>query len=324
MGAGKAGQVSSPVSGCPVYLTWTFIMNDQTNRIAFIILHYADRTVTDRCVQSILRMDGADRLQIVIIDNDGRLTDGERETLAAHFKQQGEILKDHITVIRCPAGTGFSRANNFGYAFAREQLGADCIVICNNDIEFVQPDFTARLGRSLRRMNCHVLGPNVVHAGSLEPQNPMDERIRTKEEARYTVRMNRAAMKALPVVYPVLKIQMKRQEKKRLQKKRKNIDYYRQPHKHIVPFGACLIFTPLFVEKEERAFEPETQFYYEEYILTERCFRKGYETGYDPMLKVIHESGSATKESLRSGMKKMRFLMENTASACEVYLNDVK
>ena len=299
-------------------------MNDQPLRIAFVILHYADCAVTDRCIQSILRMDGADRLQIVVADNDGRLPDEEREALAAHFKQLGGDLKDSITVIRCPAGAGFSRANNLGYAFAREQLGAGCIVICNNDIEFVQTDFPGRLERSLRRMNCHVLGPNVVRAGSREPQNPMDERVRTDEEALFTIRMNRAALKVLPVVYPVLKIRLDRLEKKRLQEKRRNIDYYRQPHKHIVPFGACLIFTPAFTEKEAKAFEPETQFYYEEYILTKRCFQKGYETGYDPLLKVMHESGSATKGSLRGGVKKMRFLMENTAAACEVYINNGK
>ena len=249
-------------------------MSDQSHCIAFIILHYADRTVTDRCVQSILRMDGAERLQIVIADNDGRLSDEEREALAAHFRQQGGALKDNITVIRCPAGTGFSRANNLGYAFAREQLGTNCMVICNNDIEFVQTDFPARLEKSLRRMNCHVLGPNVVRAGTCEPQNPMDTRLRTDEEALFTVRMNRAALKMLPAAYPVLKIQMDRQEKKGLREKRNHIEYYRKPHHHIIPFGACLIFTPLFTEKEEKAFEPETQFYYEEFILARRCFRR--------------------------------------------------
>ena len=296
------------------------IMNDHTHRIAFIILHYADRAVTDRCLQSILRMKGAERLQIVIADNDSRLPDEEREELADHFKQQGGVLKDHITVIRCPSGTGFSHANNLGYGFAREQLGADCMVVCNNDIEFVQTDFPARLEKSLRRMNCHVLGPNVVRAGTREPQNPMDERIRTNEEARYTVRMNRAALKVLPFAYPVLRIRMNRQEKKRLQEKRKNIGYYKEPHHHIVPFGACLIFTPQFTEKEEKAFEPETQFYYEEYILTKRCFRKGYETGYDPLLKVMHESGSATKESTGSHYRRLQRLMKQTADSCEIYL----
>ena len=297
-------------------------MNSRPQKTAFIILHYGDRAVTDLCVQSILRMDDADRMESVIVDNDSRQPEEEREALALHFKRQGEAAGKSITVIRCPAGTGFSHANNLGYAFAREQLGAGCMVICNNDIEFVQTDFAARLERSLRRMNCHVLGPNVIRRSNHEPQNPMDTRLRTNEEARYTIRMNRAALRVLPAAYPVLKTQMNLQEKRRLQEKRKNIDYYRQPHKHIVPFGACLIFTPLFVEKEEQAFEPETQFYYEEYILTKRCFSKGYETGYDPVLKVIHDSGSATGESLRSGMKKMRFLMENTAAACEIFLRD--
>ena len=95
---------------------------------------------------------------------------------------------------------------------------------------------------------------------------------------------------------------------------------YSQLQKNIVPFGACLIFTPLFVEKEEKAFEPETQFFYEEYILALRCQRKGYNIVYDPSMLVKHESGAATRKSYGTEKKRTRFMMEKTVGACEVYL----
>ena len=290
---------------------------EKPNQIAFVILHYGDPAVTDLCVQSILRMECGQmpRPRIVVVDNDGRPGPKERESFAARYAEHPEAV-----VLRAPEGAGFSRANNLGYAWARERLHADCIILCNNDIEFIQTDFPARLERSVSRMRCQVLGPAIVRKCGREPQNPMDSRLRTVEEAHFTIRMNRAALAVFPAAWPFLRIQEKQQERKRLLWKKNNPDYYRRPQKHIIPFGACLIFAPSFVEKEEAAFEPETQFYYEEYLLAHRCFVKGYETGYDPSMRVLHETGSATRQSARGRRDQMRTMMERTMDACEIYL----
>lgn len=282
---------------------------------AFVILHYGDQEITDTCVQSILDMEGF--AWIVIVDNDARLSSAEREAFAQRYAKTSAVM-----VLRAPEGAGFSYANNIGYAYAREQFGADTIIVCNNDIAFIQKDFLQRLTYSIGRMNCHVLGPNIVRRSNHEPQNPMDVRLRTEKEACYTIRMNRWALKVFPAVYPLLRIQEKQQEKRRLAGKKKNPGFYRTTQKHIIPFGACLIFTPRFVEREEKAFDPETQFYYEEYILANRCFRKGYETGYDPFIKVLHETGSATKQSTKSRAGRMKTMMRRTADACEVYVRE--
>ena len=52
--------------------------------------------------------------------------------------------------------------------------------------------------------------------------------------------------------------------------------------------------------KEDKAFWPETKFFYEEYILTQRCLKHGYTTVYEPGLQVLHESGAATRYSYRN------------------------
>ena len=85
----------------------------------------------------------------------------------------------------------------------------------------------------------------------------------------------------------------------------KQLANYSQSQKDIVPFGACLIFTPLFVEKEEKAFEPETQFFYEEYILTLRCQQKGYNIVYDPSMSVKHEAAQQPRKAM--GQKRSGF-----------------
>lgn len=116
----------------------------------------------------------------------------------------------------------------------------------------------------------------MIRQSTGEHQNPMDTRLRTKEEAEYTIKMNRLALRFYPVMYPVVYHMLQKAEKNKIENQKQHMTLYSQLQKNIVPFGACLIFTPSFVEKEEKAFEPETRFFYEEYILALRCQRKGY------------------------------------------------
>lgn len=286
--------------------------------VSFVILHYKDISVTDACVQSILRMEGQERLRIVVVDNDTALPPEKREKLRLRY-----AADPRIAVLPMTGESGFSRANNEGYRYAREVQKASYIVVCNNDIEFLQKDFAAKMEDSFRRHPCHVLGPDIVRQGTGEHQNPMDTRLRTKKEAQFTIRMNRLALRFYPASYPLVYWMLKRQQKAAKEQKQENEAFYRGCHRNVVPFGACLIFTPLFVEKEEKAFAPETPFFYEEYILANRCRRKGYDIVYDPAMTVRHENGAATKKSYQTEKERILFMLERTAKACEVYLSQL-
>ena len=198
-------------------------------------------------------------------------------------------------------------------------MESDFIVICNNDIEFLQEDFIELLYKMYEKHHCYILSPDIIHRRTHEHQSPLDQKIRTEQEVRYTIRMNEWALKLYPIAYPFFKFWNKRLEKKNLENKHKNEQYYQTVQKGIVPFGACLIATPLFLEKENKVFEPETKFYYEEYIMALRCLKKHYLIVYDPILKVIHESGKATKKSLKSQYKRTLFIMEQTLESCKIY-----
>lgn len=285
--------------------------------VSFVILHFGDWSVTDNCIQSILKMEKQEQIRIVIVDNDIKKPIAERMTLQERYEANAAIQ-----VIRILENGGFSYANNIGYSYAREQQNASFIFVLNNDIEFLQVDFIERLEQAYSNNPCHILAPDIVKASTKEHQNPMDTRIRTKEEAEYTIRMNQFALKWYAVLYPFLYVYNKYNEKKQLQQKQKNEEYYNKVQKNIVPFGAGLIFTPKFVRTEKKAFDPETNFYYEEYILTLRCQRKGYEIVYDPELKFLHESGAATKKSMKNEWRKNRFIIEKMINACEIYLQE--
>lgn len=284
-------------------------------KVSFVILHYKDVSVTDDCIKSILRMKYQDRIAIVVVDNDIHLPHSKRQILREHFR---DIHQIHI--LTNMGKGGFSEANNLGYKYARDKLKSDCIIVINNDIVFLQRDFISRLCRIEKKYKCHVLGPDVIRKGIREHQNPMDSRIRTKEEAVFTIKANTFALKYYDFLFPIIYLHTRFQEYGRILKKRKNNKYYTMIHENIVPFGACLIFMPEYVLKERKAFEPETQFYYEEYILAARCGRSNYKIMYHPGLKVFHESGKSTRESYKGIKNRMKFIIKNTLTSCSLYL----
>ncbi len=280
-------------------------------KTGFVILHYGDASVTDACIQSIRLLDGWQHCLILVVDNEVRKTQAERDKSREHFQTEA-----NIRVLQNQGKGGFSEANNLGYRYARSH-GCSFILVLNNDITFPQRDFLARMQAAYREKECHVMAPDVVRASTGEHQNPMDIRIRTEKEAAYTVKMNQAALALFPLAYPFLR----RWERKQEERKISGQGTGSAPLEDIVPFGACLIFTPAFVREQEKGFEPETLFFYEEYILALRCRRLDYLTRYTPSLKVLHESGAATKSTYQSGKAQTRFRLERTRDAAKVYLD---
>lgn len=176
--------------------------------VCFLILHYGDPSVTDRCVHSILRLKEGENVRIIIIDNEVNKAEEEREKLLTRWNSPKiRVLLNHGT-------GGFSEANNLGYRFAREEYDPLFIIAANNDIEFVQKDFILNLYAAYEKKACHVMGPYVRRGSNGEPQNPIDVRLRSEKEAEYTIWMNRAALRFFPIAYPVLVMQEKAAKKK--------------------------------------------------------------------------------------------------------------
>lgn len=287
-------------------------------KVCFVILHYKDQEITERCAASIAQMDGQENIRMIVIDNDVGRSEQERTLLRERLKTYR-----NLTVLKINEQSGFSRANNIGYEYARKSEIPDYMVVCNNDIEFVQKDFLKLLEETDRKRPFAVLGPDIVDVESGAHQNPMDTRLRTKEEADITIRLNRWGLNFYSVLYPFFVWNQDRMERKKQRRSEKNEDY-RKSQDQIVPCGACLVFGKEFCQNEWKAFEPETEFYYEEYLLAYRCGQKGYRIVYDPALRVLHHSGRATKESFRDRKKRQRFVMEKMVGACEVYRRTLK
>lgn len=287
--------------------------------ISFVILHYKDIKSTDSCVRSILKMDEQEYIRIVIVDNDIQATEEERGMLVDQYKEYSAI-----TILPVRENGGFSHGNNLGYRFAREKLKASFIVVTNNDIVFLQNNFVDLIRESFETSKSYVIGPNVICQRSGRHQNPMAEKVRTAKEAERTAYLNRKGLKYFSLLYPFLYWKIKRQEIKDFRYRKERREVYTVTQINKVLFGACLIFTPSFIKMEDKAFWPETKFYYEEYILAWRCLNNGYEMKYEPSICVMHESGAATRIGYHSAKKRIRFQMERIVEASEVYSRFVR
>lgn len=276
--------------------------------VCFVVLHYGDIQITKMCTDSILQLDKSEEIQIVIVDNDYQKSQQERILLERQYDGIS-----NIDIVKATEDLGFSKANNIGYKFAKEKYNPDYIVVTNNDIEFIQKDFIKRLEDVYKVSSYDVLSPDVVCRESGQHQSPIDIQGRSIKQVNYTIRMNAICLKIFPIIYPLLQLNYDRT-------KLRNVDNeMMECASGIVPCGACIIVSKNFIEKEEKIFVPETHFYYEEYILYERCKRAGYRIVFDPKVQVLHGDGVATKGRTKNDKKKMHLVMEETLKSAKVY-----
>ncbi len=279
--------------------------------ICFVILHYKKTEETARCIESILKMQGSNnRWQILVVDNS--IGDSSGQIIKERYRHY-----ENIYVIPSEENAGFSRGNNIGYQYGVKHFCPDFMVVVNNDIEFLQEDFEERLEKLYRQTEFAVLGPDVIHGATGGHQSPIDLRLRTEEEAEATIRKNRIALKLFAFLAPVLSLildNMYENKGNRLPVS------YEERHQQVVLLGACLIFSRKFMDCCQKAFDPETAFFYEEYILACRCQRMGMKMIYDPSIRVLHESGAAIRQSYSERRGRLKFILCNTMKGCQVYL----
>lgn len=100
----------------------------------------------------------------------------------------------------------------------------------------------------------------MIRQSTGEHQNPMDTRLRTKEEAEYTIKMNHLALRFYPVMYPVVYHMLQKAEKNKMENQKQHMTLYSQLQKNIVPFGACLILLHYLSKKKKKPLNRKPQF----------------------------------------------------------------
>lgn len=292
-------------------------------KVGFLILHYRDTEITEKCIDSIRKLD-QDNIEIGIMVVDNNSGNDSARILREKYKDE-----PRMELIEIHENAGFSRANNIGYEKMRDQ-GYDFIFVTNNDVIFHQKDILGRLISEFEERPFYVAGPDVYAVYKKMHQSPIAMKPNNISEMEQRIRDEKRKLRFLWLENIIHKVYLLTRNTSLYKAYRKKMDAKEQkPEKdwkirreNAVLIGACFAVSRLFIEAAEVLFTPETQFYHEEMILATRCRENRWNIVYLPEIQVFHLDGAS------SGKKKyyqaMKFRYENLIRSGEIYLNYLK
>lgn len=269
-------------------------------KVAYVILHYIDLETTINCVESILRHSN-DNEKIIVVDNGSPNQSGNR--LDEKYKDDWKVF-----IIKIKKNLGFARGNNIGYQYAREELGADIIIVTNNDTVFYSDIYDELL--LVDRMNCEVILPDIINMTG-KHQNPYRDRPLSSKQVYwgFLKKIVLAIVYSIPKLNRFMLQRFKNRNKLLKDENPLNPDNYKTM---LLPHGACIVFGSRWVKVEKLSFRNCTFMYGEEELLYEYILLKHYRTIYDRNIVVFHMEDQATKKSIASEVGRAGFLHRNS------------
>lgn len=290
--------------------------------ICYVILHYKNLTDTINCLES-LKNTAPQNSEFIVVDNGS--DDGSGEKLKERYRDNSHC---HFLVL--PENVGFSKGNNEGYQYAKNEFKPDFIVVTNNDVVFYQKDFEDKLEYIYQETHFDVLGPDIYVPRHGDHQSPMFKTAisvpQLKKEIdeynyyrnnplKFNRRLKLHAFKNM--LCSKLKVVNYLYSKLR----GKDILDYRKRYIDVGLQGACLIFSKRFINKEDKAFDPEPFLYEEEVFLFYRCQKKGYKMVYDPSIAIRHEEAASFKNANKDNIERLKFMLKHHVISREMLLD---
>lgn len=204
--------------------------------------------------------------------------------------------------------------------------GGEFIVVTNSDTYFLQKDFYKRILRTWKKEKFHLCGPNIIDPCYNIGTSPLAYNCLSEEEAQQDILHYQNEITNLFVESVSLQ-RIKNSGLRRCLRNIKNV--FCEMGKFIrvkttAPYpvlnGACLIFSWLFLEKNNSIFFPETELYGEEQLLTYNCKQNNYRVIYSPHLKVMHVGGSSTRADLANVKERKIKAYNRIIKAREIYI----
>lgn len=283
----------------------------------FVILHYLVDNATAECVESIHQHCKNENYHIVIVDNNS--ANGSFERLEKRFADD-----PRVTLIHNDRNEGFARGNAVGYRYCRTILHCNYIATINNDATLASDNFITESVADYELGGYGVIGPDIISGRTGEHQNPVNGVIDSLEKVhKRQFEVTRGYilqyLRLSPYLQP-LKNFLKRgtnsldsDNLEELHSRKSEIVGEQNLH------GACLIFTPIFVEHFSEPFDTRTFMYVEEDILYVRCREAGIKMYYDPTIQVHHEEDISTESEVSSDLReKTLFLLSNSRDSLKI------
>ena len=231
--------------------------------LGIIIVNYNDWDNLKNCLKSIV-LDISYR--IYIVDNASRHNSFSKEL----------INYDNTTLITSDTNRGYSAGNNLGLKQAIKD-GCDFFLISNTDIVFSECSIE-RLIFSLQNRECDIVGPKIYLSNKKIQEQILGIRITPIEKLKLI--FNSATK---DIMFKNLKSNFNNKH---------NIGLIK--YKVYGLSGCCFAFNK-FVAEEILPFDENIFLYNEEWLLAEKCFKKGLITLINNESEVLHLHGSTTK-----------------------------
>lgn len=299
-------------------------MMDCKYRIMFIILHYKTIDDTKKCIESITLLDGSEHDAVVLVDNSVKLSDTGKQ-----LKKKYSSLSNFFYVEN-NENSSFSHGNNLGYQLAKSLGGGQFVVVTNSDTYFVQKNFYQKLVRVWKKEMFHVCGPNIIDPFYKIGTSPIAYNCLTVEGAEKDIQYYRNKCERILdgtyIEHPIKQyrfMKILRPVKSVFQELIKKIRIS-SINSYPVLNGACLIFSYLFLQKNDKIFYPETELYGEEQLLAYNCRKKMYKVAYCPNLKVMHVGGASTKVDTVDTKERILKSYRRIIKSREIYLNYIR
>ena len=296
---------------------------DRQYTFGFVVLHYGGIETTKECIAKIQYICGANS-EIVVVDNCS--PDGSGRELQEYYVEQKKVY-----VLLNSSNLGFARGNNAGYRYLRERRHCDFICVMNNDVMLRQPDMESCVTELYEETGFAVLGPHVTLRG--EQENIFDFSLKPVEfyvseykrlYGLYRYFSSRLYPERELVNRAIRSVQSigKKQEPDR--KPEVDVSIYRKPHENVLLHGCCLFFSPVYIERFEDCFCPDTFMFKEEELLYLRCRQAGLKTLYSPKLDVLHLEDVSTDTVYKKNREKEIFVCKNQAESLRVLIRAMR
>lgn len=279
-------------------------------KYVFVILHYYTIHDTIECVNSIKKLNG-DNIEIVIVDNAS--PNGTGKDIQKKYKKD-----DKIYVILSEENLGFAKGNNIGFKFAKEELKADFIILCNNDTKVLQKGFLSLVDNTYQSTACAVLGPKIIlKDGTI---NKLYLKLPTVKEFKKEICIFKRKL-----LCNYLGVESILRKVKRLFIKENTLFDQMETdktHENIILHGCFLIFTPQYIKRFD-GLDNRTFMYREEELLAIRLKKSNLISVYNPNIEIFHAEYGSTLAINKKDKKKRRFFYKNQLNSCNIVLQEL-
>lgn len=285
-------------------------ITNMNKKVSFVVLHYQDANMTIKCIESILALKYSESIAVVVVDN-------------ASPNESGKVIRKQyvdekrVGVLINSKNMGFAKGNNIGYKYAKQILGANIIVILNNDIVFEDGDFIFKILEHHSRENVHLYIPNVVSVDGIHG-NPA--RTNPRSTVNIFVSWIYLLMNNLFNKIPILGILPHKIRGIKMSLMRfEESDAWKHSAFNVMPHGSCIIYGELGVSREDFAFIKDTFMYCEEELLYDYVIANQYRTLYLLDVPVRHYERVSTSYKKRIEERLISFIFAMLPNPCTYY-----